>query len=112
MRPPSNPKSSSNPPEDFPQFLTFRGRRFEISGDTWVQFDDGDRYEIALAHDCLDCDIQVCCFEKDRDAAMARACAELYEIVVNHQTRCPNCQAELVDELLRGGYGLESRGAE
>lgn len=84
-----------------PVYIFYRGHEFEIMEDSWATFDTGDEYEIKLSYQCRTRDIQLDCFEKSRDEALAAACGELYELVVTHQSRCSNCQSDVVERLLR-----------
>ena len=83
-----------------PEFV-YGGKLFCIGEDRWVEFDTGREYEITLAHVCHKTQVLVTCYENDRGTALARASAELYQLVLNHQSRCADCQADIVSGLLR-----------
>lgn len=97
--------------EQEPEF-SYGGKLFLITEDKWVWFKTGLEYEITLAHVCDKFQVLATCFEKDRPTCLARASAELQQLVLNHQARCAACQADIVTGLLRRRFPQDATETE
>ncbi len=82
-----------------PEFY-YGGKLMVITADAWAAFDTGDEYQVSLAFQCYKFSVECTIFEVDRKTALAAASAELYQLILSHQSRCADCQADIVSGLL------------